>query len=311
MDNLNLLYDLPPKLGEQSTTDQKSYEAKPFGEGFPYDLKKFIGRDYGKLNTTHFGNELTFEFAKSALENEKLGEDPITDLLAVSFSSPDYIGHSFGPNSIEAEDAMLRFDLALGKFMDLLDQKVGKSQYTIFPGGRLFTSKLMDRLNISLEKIYKINKIILSDDNYQYHLNLRKLDSAGIAVNEVAAWLKKECAMEPGIDRVFTLDETNIIPLPETIRKAINLGYHPRRSGEVQLILKPGYIDASGNTGTTHGLWNPYDTHIPLLWYGWGIRKGKTLRETSMSDIAPTLASLLHIQMPNGNIGTTISEVIK
>ncbi|MFN6396867.1 MAG: alkaline phosphatase family protein, partial [Bacteroidota bacterium] len=171
--------------------------------------------------------------------------------------------------------------------------------------------KLMDRLNISLEKIYKINKIILSDDNYQYHLNLRKLDSAGIAVNEVAAWLKKECAMEPGIDRVFTLDETNIIPLPETIRKAINLGYHPRRSGEVQLILKPGYIDASGNTGTTHGLWNPYDTHIPLLWYGWGIRKGKTLRETSMSDIAPTLASLLHIQMPNGNIGTTISEVIK
>jgi hypothetical protein len=179
------------------------------------------------------------------------------------------------------------------------------------PGGRVFTSKLMDRLNLSLEKIYKINKLILSDDNYQYHLNLRKLDSAGISISTIADWLKKECSNEPGVDRVFTLAETNTIPLPATIQKAINLGYHPRRSGEVQLILKPGYIDASGTTGTTHGLWNPYDTHIPLVWYGWGIKKGKTIRETSMSDIAPTLASLLRIQMPSGNIGAAISEVIK
>ena len=314
----------------QSTSDKKEYEAKPFGDGFPYELKKFIGKDYGKLNTTYFGNELTFEFAKAALENESLGQDAITDLLAISFSSPDYIGHSFGPNSIEAEDAMLRFDLALGAFLELLDQKVGKNQYTLFltadhgaahipefmqenrlPGGRVFTSKLMDRLNLSLEKIYKINKLILSDDNYQYHLNLQKLDSAGISISTIADWLKKECSNEPGVDRVFTLAETNTIPLPATIQKAINLGYHPRRSGEVQLILKPGYIDASGTTGTTHGLWNPYDTHIPLVWYGWGIKKGKTIRETSMSDIAPTLASLLRIQMPSGNIGAAISEVIK
>lgn len=194
----------------QSTSDKKEYEAKPFGDGFPYELKKFIGKDYGKLNTTYFGNELTFEFAKAALENESMGQDAITDLLAISFSSPDYIGHSFGPNSIEAEDAMLRFDLALGAFLELLDQKVGKNQYTLFltadhgaahipefmqenrlPGGRVFTSKLMDRLNLSLEKIYKINKLILSDDNYQYHLNLQKLDSAGISISTIADWLKK------------------------------------------------------------------------------------------------------------------------
>ncbi|MBM3158753.1 MAG: alkaline phosphatase family protein [Bacteroidetes bacterium] len=324
----SLLFD--STIYAQSTSDKKTYEAKPFGDGFPYDLKKFIGKDYGKLNTTYFGNELTFEFAKAALENENLGQDAITDLLAVSFSSPDYIGHSFGPNSMEAEDAMLRFDLALGNFLSLLDQKIGKNQYTLFltadhgaahipefmqenrlPGGRVFTSKLMDRLNASLKKTYKINNIILSDDNYQYHLNLHKLDSAGIAVTEIADWLKKECANEPGIDRLFPITETNTIPLPSTIQKAINLSYHPRRSGEVQLILKPGYIDASGTSGTTHGLWNPYDTHIPLLWFGWGIQKGKTIRETSMSDIAPTLATLLRIQMPSGNIGSAISEVIK
>jgi hypothetical protein len=324
----SLLYDSSTYL--QSTADNKPYEAKPFGNNFPYDLKKYIGKDYGKVNTTYFGNELTFEFAKSALQGEQLGKDGITDFLAVSFSSPDYIGHSFGPNSIEAEDAMLRFDLSLGAFLDYLDQVVGKNQYVLFltadhgaahipefmqenklPGGRVYTGKLMDRLNASLQRIYNIKKIILSDDNYQYSLDHAKLDSAGISSADIINWLKKELATEPGIDRVFALNELNTVPLPASIRKAINLGYHPRRSGDVQVIFKPGFIDASNTTGTTHGLWNPYDTHIPLLWYGWGIKKGKTYRETTMSDIAPTLSSLLKIQMPSGNIGTTISEVLK
>ena len=324
----SLLYDSSTYL--QSTADNKPYEAKPFGNNFPYDLKKYIGKDYGKVNTTYFGNELTFEFAKSALQGEQLGKDGITDFLAVSFSSPDYIGHSFGPNSIEAEDAMLRFDLSLGAFLDYLDQVVGKNQYVLFltadhgaahipefmqenklPGGRVYTGKLMDRLNASLQRIYNIKKIILSDDNYQYSLDHAKLDSAGISSADIINWLKKELATEPGIDRVFALNELNTVPLPASIRKAINLGYHPRRSGDVQVIFKPGFIDASNATGTTHGLWNPYDTHIPLLWYGWGIKKGKTYRETTMSDIAPTLSSLLKIQMPSGNIGTTISEVLK
>jgi hypothetical protein len=179
------------------------------------------------------------------------------------------------------------------------------------PGGRVYTGKLMDRLNASLQRIYNIKKIILSDDNYQYSLDHAKLDSAGISSADIINWLKKELATEPGIDRVFALNELNTVPLPASIRKAINLGYHPRRSGDVQVIFKPGFIDASNTTGTTHGLWNPYDTHIPLLWYGWGIKKGKTYRETTMSDIAPTLSSLLKIQMPSGNIGTTISEVLK
>jgi hypothetical protein len=91
----------------------------------------------------------------------------------------------------------------------------------------------------------------------------------------------------------------------------LNNGYHPKRSGDIQLILKPNYIEAWGSTGTTHGLWNPYDSHIPLLWYGWGIKQGKTNRETYMTDIAATLAALLKIQMPNGCVGQVITEVMK
>jgi len=91
----------------------------------------------------------------------------------------------------------------------------------------------------------------------------------------------------------------------------LNNGYFANRSGDIQFLLRPNYIDAWSNTGTTHGLWYPYDSHIPLLWYGWGIRKGKLNRETYMTDIAPTLSSMLRIQMPSGNIGHVIEEVLK
>lgn len=324
----SLLY--PAATYKASTEDNKTYENKVFGEGFPYDLKKYVGKDYGKINTTSMGNDMTFAFAKAALVAASLGSDAITDLLAISFSSPDYIGHSFGPNSVEAEDAMLRLDIALGQFFDWLDRQVGKGQYTVFltadhgaahvpefslenklPGGRVFMGKIIDRLNADLEKMYRLKKLIVSDDNYQLHLDHPQLDSAGINKSDVIGWLQKELIKEPGIDRAFAIKDLNLIPLPEPVRKMLNNGYHPNRSGDLQIILKPGYIDAYGTTGTTHGLWNPYDAHIPLLWYGWGIKKGVTHREVYMTDIAPTLAALLHVQMPSGNIGTVIAEVLK
>ncbi|MEO7984308.1 MAG: alkaline phosphatase family protein, partial [Bacteroidota bacterium] len=326
----NLLY--PPGSYVNSTVDEKSYESKSLGGNkFPYDtLNKYIGKDYNKISTTPMGNSLTAEFAKAALLGEQLGADNITDFLAVSFSSPDYIGHSYGPNSIEAEDGMLRLDKELGKFLDFLDAKVGKGQYTVFlsadhgviqtpefllenklPAGRVYINTLLTSLNKTLAEKYKINRIIVANDNYQLHLNHPSLDSAKIDEEEIIKWLVKRLSAEPGIDRAFALEDLNTTPLPATIRKMINNGYYPRRNGEVQIILRPGYIDAFSATGTTHGLWNPYDAHIPLLWYGWGIRQGKTNHETYMTDIAPTLAALLHIQMPSGCIGNVITEVMK
>lgn len=326
----NLLY--PAASYVKSTSDEKSYEAKTLeGNKFPYDnLKKYVGKDYGKISYTPMGNTMTAEFAKAALVAEQLGADNITDFLAVSFSSPDYIGHSYGPNSIESEDGFLRLDKELGSFLDFLDSKIGKGQYTVFlsadhgvtqtpefllenklPGGRVFLATVTNNLNKELAEKYKINKIIVSDENYQLHLNHPSIDSAKLDEEEIIEWLVKRLSTEPGIDRAFALEELNEVPLPATIRKMMNNGYYPRRNGEVQIVLKPGYIDAWSNTGTTHGLWNPYDSHIPLLWYGWGIKQGKTNRETYMTDIAPTIAALLRIQMPNGCIGSAIPEVMK
>lgn len=315
----------------QSTSDQKSYEANTLGGNtFPYDLKKYAGKDYTKISTTPMGNTLTAEFAKASIVAEQLGKDNITDFLAISFSSPDYIGHSYGPNSIESEDGFLRLDKELGSLLDFLDNKVGKGQYTVFlsadhgvanipefmkenklPGGRIFMNDVTKEMNTSLNEKYKISNIIMYDDNYQLALNHPALDSAQIDTKKIISWIVDNLGKNPAIARVFPLDELNKVPLPATVRTYMNNGYYKKRSGDIQFILKPNFIDAWSNTGTTHGLWNPYDTHIPLLWYGWGIKQGKTNRETYMSDIAPTIAALLRIQAPNGNIGQVITEVIK
>jgi predicted AlkP superfamily pyrophosphatase or phosphodiesterase len=324
----SLLY--PAASYVQSTADEKSYEAKPFGTKFPYEMKNFVGKDYGKITASPMGNTLTTEFAKAAITGEQLGADSITDFLAISFSSPDYIGHSFGPNSVEAEDGFLRLDQELGAFLDFLDAKVGKGQYTVFlsadhgvaeipeflrenklPGGRVFTNKLMEQLNKELNEKFSISTIIVSDDNYQIHLNHAKLDSAKISKKDVTRWIVDRLFFEPGIARVFAIEDLYNVPLPPDVRSMLNNGYYPSRSGDIQVILRPGYIDSYTTTGTTHGLWNPYDSHIPLLWYGWGIKQGKTNKEVKMTDIAPTLAAMLRIQMPSGCVGKPIEDVLK
>lgn len=324
----DLLY--PANTYVQSTADDKPYESKPFGAKFPYDLNKFVGKDYSKITVTPMGNTFTTEFAKAAIAGEQLGADNITDFLAVSYSAPDYIGHTFGPNSVEAEDGFLRLDKELGSLLDFLDSKVGKNQYTVFltadhgvahtpeflqenkiPAGRVYMNTLMSQLNKTLSERYSVSNIIVSDDNYQLHLNHPALDSAKINKKELTRWVVDRLAPDSGIARVFAIDDLYNIPLAPVIRTMLNNGYYPPRNGDIQIILKPGYIDAWSGTGTTHGLWNPYDAHIPLLWFGWGIKTGKSNHEVQMTDIAPTLAAILHIQMPDGCVGKPIEEVIK
>ena len=324
----NLLY--PANTYVQSTADEKTYEAKPFGadqKGFPYDLKRFIGKSYGSVSSTPYGNTLTAEMAKAAVINEQLGADDITDFLAVSFSSPDYIGHAFGPNSMEAEDGFLRLDKELGSLFDFLDSKVGKGQYLLFisadhgvshvpgfnnenklPGGTVDDGKWLKELEPRLQAAFGAFKLITGSWNNMVTLNHGLIDSLKLDEKAIKKLIVDYLSHQPGVSRAFALDDLNTVPLNETIRTRINNGYYPRRCGDIQFVLQPAYFDG-GSTGTTHGLWNPYDSHIPLVWYGWGIKPGKTNRETYMTDIAPTIAAKLRIQMPSGNVGHVITEV--
>ncbi len=328
--NWNTLYPINTYI--QSSSDEKPYESKPLGsdsKGFPYSLEKFVGKNYGAISSTPYGNTFTAALAKAAIEGEKLGADNITDVLAVSFSTPDYVGHSFGPNSIEIEDTYLRLDKDLGDLFNYLDTKVGKGQYLVFlsadhavahvpaflrenkiPAGTVSGSGIMNRFNPQLKEKFGAERLIVSMSNYQVHLNHPVIDSMGLNEMAIKKWITDSLLKTEGVSQVIDLDQLGSLPLNSTIKDMVANGYFPQRNGDLQIILKPHWFDG-GNTGTTHGSWHPYDAHIPLLWYGWNIKPGKTNRETYMTDIAPTLAALLKIQMPSGSVGKVIEEIVK
>jgi hypothetical protein len=331
--NWNTLYPINTYL--QSDSDTNQYESTPLGSDqkqFPYDLKRFAEKkDYGKIRSTPYGNSLTMDFAKAALIQEQLGKDSITDFLAVSLSSPDYIGHAFGPNSVEVEDTYLRLDKELAEFLTFLDKQVGKNNYTLFlsadhgvahipgylekhklPNGGVTGSATEKKLNAFLKEKFGYDSLCIGSGNYQFYLNHTLIEEKEADYEDVLeatiAYLKKV----DGVDKVFEYADMQEAMLPKDLKEQFINGYYASRCGDVLVVLKPGYIDDEyDGKGTTHGIWSPYDAHIPLLFYGNGIAKGKTFEKVYMTDIAPTLSGLLHIQMPSGCIGNVIEDAIK
>ncbi|HRH61597.1 MAG TPA: alkaline phosphatase family protein, partial [Chitinophagaceae bacterium] len=155
-----------------------------------------------------------------------------------------------------------------------------------------------------------VDSVVAGIYNYQVCFNQQLVQQKNLEEDKLRLWAADYLLKDSAVSQAFDIRLTMLRPMNETQRKMIANGYNQQRSGEVQIILKPGYIDA-GSTGTTHGVWNPYDAHIPLLWYGWGIKHGATNKETYMTDIAATVAALLHIQMPSGCVGHVIEDVMK
>jgi predicted AlkP superfamily pyrophosphatase or phosphodiesterase len=328
--NWNPLY--PVASYNQSNGDDHAYEGRYTGEtnsSFPHNFNNLGNKKYGVIRSTPHGNTMTIEFAKAAVENERLGMSGVTDFLTVSCSSTDYIGHQYGPNSIENEDDYLRLDMELAAFLKYLDAKLGKGNYLFFlsadhgvahtpgflkehniPGKPFDDGKFVGELNKKVKEKFGIEKLIVSAHNYQLSFNRVKLDSAGLEREAVIEFLLPIIKKTEGIANAFDITELNETTLPEVQKKMLGNGYYHNRSGEIQIILQPGWIDG-GTIGTTHGLWNPYDAHIPLVWFGWNVKAGKLNRETYMTDIAPTVAAMLQVQMPNGNVGHVITEVMK
>ena len=315
------------------TADANDYESKPFGKdalGFPYtNLAQYIDKDYNKIISTPYGNRLTADMAKTILQNEKMGNNNTTDFLTISFSSPDYIGHSFGPNSWELLDCYIKLDEELGELFDFIDAQVGEGNYVSFltadhavahipafmkehklPSGTFDDEGIVKEINKDLKVIFGVDKTIVSSENYQLTLNHFAIDSVKADKEKIIKWIIHYLKQNENITNAFELAELTKIPMNKTVKEMLANGYYEGRSGDIQYILKPGYIDGM-KTGTTHGLWNPYDAHIPLLWYGWGIKKGSTSHEVFMTDIAATLAALLKIQMPSGCVGKVIESIVQ
>jgi len=280
------------------------------------------------LRTIPAGNTYSLLMAKACMEGEKLGQGSDADFLCVSLSSSDYVGHQFGPNSMEVEDMYLRLDKDIASFLHYLDEKVGKDNYLLFltadhgaahnasflndldvPAGST-AADMLDALNTNLKTIFHRDTLVKDIMNYQLYLNEEEMISAKLDREKVKLAIRDWFYKRPEVEYVVDLENINGIALPEPIHTMVVNGYYRPRSGQMQVIFNPGWYETKAY-GTTHGTWQPYDTHIPLLWYGWHIPKGTSHRTIHMTDIAPTVAALLHIQMPNGCIGSVITEVVK
>ena len=323
----NTLY--PKNTYTESTTDENEYE-NGIREGvkatLPLNLPELYKKyGYGIIRNTPFGNSLTLDMAKAAIDGEQLGADDETDLLAVSCSSTDYIGHQVGTHAIETEDTYLRLDKAIADFLTYLDSKVGKGNYLVFlsadhgamnnaaflqdrriPAVSWDASATAKKLNHVLAKEYpEAGDIVKTVMNYQVFFNRDVIKSKQLDFDNIKQTVVNVLKEDPSVLYACDMAKASTESIPEEVKSRIINGYNRERSGDVVIILKPNFY-AHGMKGTDHGAWNSYDTHIPLVFMGWGIKHGATTKQTFMTDIAPTIAAMLHVQAPNGCVGKAI-----
>ncbi len=318
----------------ESGLDANSYEGFFNGENastFPHDIPSLWNANgfYNILKGTPFGNALTTDFAIEALKAENLGKDAITDFLAISFSSTDYVGHMYGVNSKEIQDTYLRLDADLERLFNTLDSQVGKGQYTVFltadhaavnvpayledlkiPAGYADIDSVKTDFNEFLKYNYGTTDIVKNFSNMQLFLDHKIINNLDLDIDDVQEEIAREMLKYNVFDRAYTGYQMWENQYNSGIPYILQNGFHQKRSGDVLMVLKPGFIDYH-KTGSTHGSPQIYDTHVPLLFYGAGIKKGNTLKRTEISDIAPTIASMLGIAFPNGTTGSPIVEVLK
>ncbi|MBJ2175444.1 alkaline phosphatase family protein [Aureibaculum sp. A20] len=329
----NTLYDI--NTYTESIADDNKFEGLFKGKKtptFPYDLKKLKRNNgnYDLLKAVPYGNTIVKDFAEAAIVGENLGQTQnVTDFLAVSFSSTDYVGHKFGVDSKEIEDTYLRLDKELASFFKFLDEKVGKGNYTLFltadhaavqvpsylktlkiPSGYFDNKNFKKKANAFLLEKYKSDDLIEDISNFQIFLNKSKIKELKLEANEVAQSLADEVINYKGISRAVTARTMQTTNFTEGIMHFLQNGYNQKFSGDVLLVPNPATISYS-KTGSTHGSGYNYDTHVPIIFYGKGIKQGSSKSLVNITDIAPTMSSLLEITFPNATSGKVIQEVLE
>jgi predicted AlkP superfamily pyrophosphatase or phosphodiesterase len=315
---------------DESLPDNNPYEGrldKSLPPVFPYDLNK-IYKEKGMeiLKSTPFGNDFLAELAMRAIDKEELGKDNIADFLAVSFSSTDYVGHTFGPRSMEIQDTYLRLDLTIATFLDYLDKTVGKDNYLVFLTADHAVAEnpiyLKDHkynvTNISSKDIFaSLSKFstdtfganfVLSYSNFNVFLNRDIIKEKGLELAKVKQSFKDFLMTQEYVKRVYTQEEILAATGQDYYLNFIFKGYDAKQSGDLVILEGAGYLE-SIETGTTHGTPNSYDTNVPLLFYGWNVPKGESNKKEYITEIAPTLSKILKITTPNGTEAEVLEEL--
>ena len=285
--------------------------------------------------STPFGNDLLTEFAKAALTGEKMGLGSETDFLTVSFSSTDAVGHRLGPNALEVEDVYLRLDRNIADLLSFLDRHVGKDNYVVFltadhgvsnvaqelidnrvPSGYFNSSEMREGLKKYLAQYFPGKDLIESISGDQIFLNNDLFDTnprnSGIDLLIASELISRYLMSLDGVVNVYTESVLRNARFDEGgIKGMVVRGHHPRRGGDIVYVLEPGWYSSDSKVGSTHGSPYTYDTHVPILFYGGGIKKGSTVRYHTVTDIAPTLSMILHVKFPSGCTGQPIAELFE
>lgn len=326
-------------LKELSTYKESGKDTNTFERGFvgkeqasfPYDLKNLAPKNgaYDIIKSTAFGNELTADFAKAAIVGEQLGKDEYTDVLTLSFSSTDYVGHNFGVNSKELEDTYIRLDKTLGELIDFLNDQVGENEFTLFltadhggvnvpaylksnkiPAGYFNKIQAEKDLKAFSKSEFGVDSLIDNISNNQIFLDYEVIADEGLEFEKIEERIARYILNRDNVSRVFTRQQIEGNSFDHGIAGLIQKGFNQKRSGDVIFLLDPGYI-IYPEKGSTHGSGFSYDTHTPLIFYGKGIRSGSTAQRTVIPDIAPTISSLLGISFPNATTGKPLNMIFK
>lgn len=318
---------------KESASDDNTSEGLFKGETkpvFPHKLQQYIKQEdgLGIIRSTPYGNSITKDFALQLIASENLGKSYRADFLAISFSSTDYVGHMFGPQSVELQDTYMRLDKDLEELINALEKQVGKENVLIFltadhaaaqvpsfveklniPGGYVDNKFLKDTLNKFLTNKFLFN-LVTDYTNQQVYLNHAAINKNGLRLRDVQQAAADFLTRFNYIDNALPAYSLNDCYYTAGIPLLIQNGYHTKRSGDVMVNYLPGWMEFH-KTGTTHGSPYNYDTHVPLIWYGWKIQHSEMLDVITITDIAPTLSVFLGIPFPSATTGKPIKGLIK
>lgn len=317
---------LPSSLMEDGAgPDSSAFEGQLVqgaGTHMPVDIPKFFKGDYGLVYGSGHGIHATTDFVLAALEEEKLGQHlGETDMLCVSYSSTDAVGHNFGPDSWEVMDTYLRLDRDLEKLLDALDKQVGLKNILIFlsadhgvaevpaiavehklPGGGFSMKDVSAAVKARLSERFGEGNWVEGVQREQIYLNRTLLKERHYSLDEAAALGAEAIRALPFIHNAWAGWALKAAAVSDPFARRLALGCHPERSGDIFLQAKSGYIEKRGE-GTTHSSAYAYDTHVPMVFFGWGVRKGESHEPSEITDIAPTVCDMLKIQMPSATVG--------
>ncbi len=321
---------LPEAAYSRSLPDDSPFEKWAFGKTFPHTINggedKPGSKFYNQFEATPFANEMIANFAKLALEKEQLGADDVPDLLTVSFSANDILGHNTGPNSPEAQDITIRTDRILADLFSFIDKKVGlnntviafTADHGVAPvpehaqtyglGGRIDGNEITNVINKALSTRFGENKYIALVSYGNVYFDYARLSKTSCAEAESIA--SEAIRNLRGIAECFTRTDILAGHLPRTrVANSVALGFNSERNGNLVIIPKPFWI--GGEDATTHSTPYSYDTHVPVIFYGAGVKAGTFSMFSSPLDIAPTLATILKIEFPSNSVGQVLGEALK